>query len=199
MLNKRKRLFRNICLLVLTAGVALVGFYCQTRNAYQYENVAEKQRCENDLQNSSTPIDAIPSECFFSDDYFEARTRFIRFAALAGAETFSFKEVSPGVATDVAVIAGHPAKFLIHISGTHGTEGYTGSAIQSAWLLRQSRGDAANQSQIDAPTVVLVHALNAFGFANNRRVDEGNVDLNRNFLSERDRALVTARDPNFAG
>jgi hypothetical protein len=31
----------------------------------------------------------------------------------------------------------------------------------------------------DRPTIVFVHAVNPFGFANNRRVNEDNVDVNR--------------------
>jgi hypothetical protein len=31
----------------------------------------------------------------------------------------------------------------------------------------------------DEPTLVFVHAVNPFGFANNRRVNEENIDLNR--------------------
>ena len=33
--------------------------------------------------------------------------------------------------------------------------------------------------------IVLVHALNPFGFAWRRRWNENNVDLNRNFLDDR--------------
>jgi hypothetical protein len=50
-----------------------------------------------------------------------------------------------------------------------------------------------------APTVVFVHALNPYGFANNRRVNEENIDLNRNFLQEKDFTAFADRDPNFAG
>lgn len=32
--------------------------------------------------------------------------------------------------------------------------------------------------------IVLVHAVNPFGFLNNRRWNENGVDLNRNFLVE---------------
>ncbi len=64
---------------------------------------------------------------------------------------------------------------LILISGTHGAEGFAGSAIQCTWLAEENILPA-NMA------IVLVHGLNAFGFAHLRRVNENNVDLNRNFI-----------------
>ena len=48
------------------------------------------------------------------------------------------------------------------------------------------------------PTIVLIHALNPYGFKTNRRVNEDNIDLNRNFLSEEEFNYVKSRDPNFS-
>jgi hypothetical protein len=48
------------------------------------------------------------------------------------------------------------------------------------------------------PTLVFVHAVNPYGFKHHRRVNEDNVDLNRNFLSEEEWAQVKALDPNYA-
>lgn len=66
---------------------------------------------------------------------------------------------------------------FIAISGTHGVEGFCGSGCQAA-LIDSGRfdctaGDAA---------VILIHAINPYGFAWLRRTDEDNVDLNRNFV-----------------
>ncbi len=66
---------------------------------------------------------------------------------------------------------------LILVSGTHGAEGFAGSAIQCAWLAA-ARGGVLP----DNLAVLLVHGLNSFGFAHLRRVNEINVDLNRNFI-----------------
>ena len=49
------------------------------------------------------------------------------------------------------------------------------------------------------PTIVIVHALNPFGMHFKRRVNEDNVDLNRNFLTPEEFRQVISRDPNFAG
>jgi hypothetical protein len=48
------------------------------------------------------------------------------------------------------------------------------------------------------PTIVFVHALNPFGFKHHRRVNEDNVDLNRNFLTAEEWVEVKALDPNYA-
>lgn len=67
---------------------------------------------------------------------------------------------------------------LFHLSGTHGVEGGAGSGIQYAFL-----------REVDAiaedVAIVFIHALNPFGMAWNRRVNEHNVDLNRNCVTER--------------
>jgi predicted deacylase len=65
---------------------------------------------------------------------------------------------------------------VLIVSGTHGVEGFAGSALQRRWL------DQRASTMPDDVRVVLVHALNPYGFAWTRRVDERNVDLNRNSL-----------------
>ena len=96
---------------------------------------------------------------------------------------------------DAAIFRGDPEKVMLHISGTHGPEGFAGSAIQAA-ILDQL---AAKPLSKDDPTVVFVHALNPYGFANNRRVNEDNVDLNRNYLTDEEFEAARARDPNIGG
>ena len=86
----------------------------------------------------------------------------------------------PPLTIDVAVLgdaASAPAVFL-HTSGTHGVEGFAGSAIQVAYL-RSGRPPPANVA------LVLVHGVNAHGFAEGRRWTERGVDLNRNFIGPR--------------
>jgi len=57
--------------------------------------------------------------------------------------------------------------------------------------------DSTNSS---LPTVLFIHSLNLFGMANSRRVNENNVDLNRNALfTEEDWERVLNRDKNIAG
>lgn len=68
-----------------------------------------------------------------------------------------------------------PQRLLILVTGTHGVEGFAGSAITRQLLAETlSKTNAANTG------LVLVHALNPYGFAHHTRVNRNNVDLNRN-------------------
>ena len=71
-----------------------------------------------------------------------------------------------------------PERLLTVSSGIHGVEGFAGSAVQHQLLSEQLDG-------FDLPPdtgLLLVHAINPYGFAHHRRVNESNVDLNRNFV-----------------
>ena len=114
--------------------------------------------------------------------YSAARERFRAAAGAADASWHTFPHPSSGregeeLAIDVAVVGREDAPAaLVLVSGTHGVEGFTGSALQSHWL----EDDAADVP--DDVAVFLVHALNPYGFSWVRRVNEDNVDLNRNFV-----------------
>ncbi|MCY4078221.1 MAG: M14 family metallopeptidase [Acidobacteria bacterium] len=121
----------------------------------------------------------------FSSSYAVARRRFRDAARRAGAVPEAFPipgrgPVGETLAVDVATVgAARPARAVVVSSGLHGVEGFFGSAVQLAWL------EGVRAGRIDVPpgtAVVLVHALNPYGFAWRRRANEGNVDLNRNFL-----------------
>lgn len=73
----------------------------------------------------------------------------------------------------------HTDKLLILFSGTHGIEAFVGSAVQR-WLVDQSF--MQNREDVN---VLMVHGLNVYGFKNKRRVNEQNIDLNRNFVIDR--------------
>lgn len=119
----------------------------------------------------------------FSATYAEARGKFLEAAAGAGAElsTWSHPERGPDggeLATDLARIgSADAAAVLVMVSGTHGVEGHCGSGAQVDWL---RRGEATRLAAGQA--VLLVHAINPYGFAWSRRVTHENVDLNRNFV-----------------
>lgn len=65
---------------------------------------------------------------------------------------------------------------LLISSAVHGIEGYCGSAVQCALL----ESDFLEQCPKNT-AVVLVHAVNPHGFSFGRRVNEHNIDVNRNF------------------
>ncbi len=126
-----------------------------------------------------------PATGCFSPNYSEARERLLNAAADVQAKVTS--HVSPEVGPDGETLAvdvveiGNPSAegALIICSGTHGVEGFAGSAIQLSMLRSPTPTDDPH-----APRLVLIHGLNPYGFAWLRRFNEDNVDLNRNFLAE---------------
>lgn len=121
---------------------------------------------------------------YFSASYFEARRKFLDACAARSLSVDS--RLNPGAKgpggedlfTDVVRIGpANPQKALLLISGTHGVEGYCGSGPQVG-LLETGAFDALPPDL----GVVMIHAINPYGFAHDRRVNEDNIDLNRNFL-----------------
>mmetsp|Transcript_43121 Transcript_43121/g.168840 ORF Transcript_43121/g.168840 Transcript_43121/m.168840 type:complete len:162 (-) Transcript_43121:2919-3404(-) len=102
----------------------------------------------------------------FSDNYNDARRLFLESARIWGANRLVSvpldKQDRAGLVTDFAVKKGRSDRVLIHLSGTHGVEGFAGSAIQSAFL-RSSKSQPWDPSK--DPTVIFVHAVNPYGFA----------------------------------
>ncbi|MDF3074444.1 MAG: hypothetical protein K0S54_2111 [Alphaproteobacteria bacterium] len=119
----------------------------------------------------------------FSKTYAEAREKFCAAAAAAGASLRSKRNPTKGPAgetlyTDTARLGPDDApNMLVLTSATHGIEGYCGSGAQINWL--RQRGAASLPKDTG---VLLIHAVNPHGFAWTRRVNEDNVDLNRNFV-----------------
>ena len=126
----------------------------------------------------------MPAVRHFSESYAEARTRFIEAAARTVTPLESFENpVGLGPAgekltTDVALFGPADAtKLLVIVSGTHGVEGFAGSGAQVTMM------ESLRFSALPARTaVLLIHAINPYGFAWLRRVNEDNVDLNRNSI-----------------
>ena len=117
-----------------------------------------------------------------STSYADARAAFLDAAASVGARLRSYPHPLPGLhgeelAVDVAEVGPVDATdVVVIVSGTHGVEGYCGSALQRHHLLNLDADATA------MPTLIFVHALNPYGFSWVRRVNEDNVDLNRNFI-----------------
>ncbi|KQB55178.1 hypothetical protein AQS70_19470 [Pseudomonas endophytica] len=120
----------------------------------------------------------------FSQSYAQARQKFLEASENAGLKVESHPHPLTGrdgetLAIDV-VFTGSPnaANLMVLSSGVHGVEGFCGSGVQvdhlrnPDWLRRTQRDDLA---------VLYIHALNPYGFSWLRRVNEDNVDLNRNF------------------
>ena len=140
--------------------------------------------------------DPMCPEPYFSTSYWIARTKFRK--AVAKVPNAILEKhlvlVDPGtdleLTIETAVIPGRGDKLLVVTSGVHGAEGFLGSAVQLALLdrLHQDVVPAADSR----PTILMIHAANPYGFAFHRRMNEHNVDLNRNALSEQQFAEVLA-------
>ncbi len=123
-------------------------------------------------------------ENYFPADYRSARGAFLKACAAAGLR--SVARVHPTAKArdgkplflDTATVGAHEAESaLLLISGTHGVEGYFGSGVQTG-LLREGLARRVPKTA----KVVLLHALNPYGFSWDRRVDDDNADVNRNFI-----------------
>ncbi len=128
-----------------------------------------------------------------------------------------------GMYSDSVFVPGNdPDTLIIMTSGIHGIEGYTGSAVQNMIIdnfilskatsnktylktKKKRRRKASNKLNLKVNklrllpySILFVHSINPYGHKYYRRVNEKNVDLNRNFLiSVRDFA-VDKRDKNKA-
>lgn len=120
---------------------------------------------------------------FFSATYREARQRFLDAAHAAGAAIEPHVHPATGaegeeIATDTALLGRTDAdRLFIVSSGTHGPEGFSGSACQLALLEDELARRAADRGI----ALLLIHAVNPYGFSHLKRTNEDNIDLNRNF------------------
>ncbi len=122
-------------------------------------------------------------------EYARARATFLTTSGDAGAQQASHVHPlrGPGdeeLATDTARFGapiGEAHTVVLISSGLHGVEGHAGSGLQELLLASGRTG-----SLPPGVALVLVHAVNPYGFAWSRRVDHTNVDVNRNFVDYAD-------------
>lgn len=125
---------------------------------------------------------------YFPATYDESRARFLKRARELGAgepgaraRLTSF-QVPSRRSEDLHVDALYlpPEREMHHlvviVSGVHGMEAYAGAAVQEMFC--EEILPAFPRERVG---VLLVHAMNPFGFKYHRRVTENNVNLNRNF------------------
>ena len=126
----------------------------------------------------------------FSRSYEESRGKFLSLKAeierhwpvaqfkSKGIDTYEDNEGSKGLSVDI--IQGVPErkeKEIIITSGVHGIEGYVGAALINYFV--KEFLDELNPTNTG---ITLVHAVNPWGMKYRRRVNQNNVDLNRNFI-----------------
>lgn len=121
-------------------------------------------------------VSDFPGECFFADTYEQARSQFRSLASQCDAELFTLPVGKNGdLTTDVAIVRRSREKVIVQVSGTHGSEGFAGSAIQGAALHHLSLQSKEVRKDDSLPTLVFVHVLNPYGMRHNRRVNEVRV------------------------
>ncbi|HNP35544.1 MAG TPA: DUF2817 domain-containing protein [Woeseiaceae bacterium] len=132
----------------------------------------------------------------FSQSFTEARRKFVEASKASACDvaTFEFPGGRSAFGEEMSIdVCRSGAKdadvVLLTMSGTHGGEGFCGSAIQTH-VMR-----AGLMSHLpDGVAVVQIHAVNPFGMAHYIRTNEDNVDLNRNWIDFRN---VPATDPIY--
>ncbi len=121
---------------------------------------------------------------YFSADYSEAKKRFIdsvkaKNGKLTRLDLDAVDLQNQPLEIDIAWFGSQsPRSVILHSSGLHGVEGFSGSAIQLKLL------DYMPELP-DSVALILVHLLNPYGMAWLRRTNENNVDLNRNYLGKK--------------
>jgi hypothetical protein len=123
---------------------------------------------------------------YFSGTYAEARQKFIAAGLDSDAELQNFVlpdrqgALGEPLSIDTAYLGPErPRRLLIVSSGTHGPEGFCGSGCQVAMLNDTDLKGRLARAQVG---LLLVHAINPYGFSHLQRTNEENIDLNRNFV-----------------
>ncbi len=160
-------------------------------------------------------MDMDPSDLYFPGSYQASRERLLA-SARAWSNTISVTIDSRSIpargpsgeslALDWVQLGpkrgGRQAKrVLVLSSGTHGIEGFCGAGVQHAVLEHYLKGGVSLLADGSRPipvlsewpddfALVVCHAINPYGFAWLRRVNENNVDLNRNSVGHFDASKV---------
>jgi predicted deacylase len=132
---------------------------------------------------------------YFDRDFATCRKKFREaydnYAGLKQQQFYPLTSDVPELGTDIVYLGDRAADTVfVLISGTHGVEGYCGSAIQR-FLLEQLGAIALPENT----AILMVHSLNPWGMHWARRCDEAGIDLNRNFIDfTKPEALPTEYD-----
>lgn len=128
-------------------------------------------------------------QSFYKKSYEEARLQFLESVdSLKKLDLFKIQQdtfsdpADASLTTNTALIQTKgpmtAPNLIVILSGLHGIEGYVGSALQSKMIEQDLDPKNTNTDYL------FIHALNPYGFKNNRRVNRDNIDLNRNFVLE---------------
>ncbi len=159
---------------------------------------ASAQHLSTYQNKTVAPISVNGLRSSFPASYEDSRARFVGYASQFEKKNISVQSLSAEIPMlqkaplhiDGLFVEGKdPRKLMILTSGIHGAEAFTGATLQDflmQHLLREGRPKIS---------LLVVHALNPFGFKHLRRANPSNVDLNRNHA---DRAEFTSTNEAFA-
>ncbi|TGK07854.1 DUF2817 domain-containing protein [Leptospira semungkisensis] len=88
-------------------------------------------------------------------------------------------------------------RIVVMSSGIHGIEGFAGSAFQRRWIEEYLLDEKSHFKLPKNVDFLLIHGINAHGFKNQLRVNERNVDLNRNFALKREKLHKKFKNKNY--
>jgi Protein of unknown function (DUF2817) len=146
--------------------------------------VALLAACTAAVEPPPKPFDPDPAQ-WFPADYGDSRTRFRADCEKAKTGPLDFcrswkmrSKSDKDLTIDYAFFSGGGDRLLVVHSGIHGSEAASGAAVQA--MVMRNYLPALRAKGID---VVFIHSLNPYGFKYDRRTDEFNVNLNRNFTT----------------
>ena len=121
---------------------------------------------------------------YFPSSYEDSRERFRLSLSLlqqkwpdARLESYPLKE-HPDLSVDWIWADSRRKENLVIVStGEHGIEGYVGAAMMKVFI-----EEFAPRLDSEDTGLLLIHALNPWGMKYHRKVNENNVDMNRNFV-----------------
>lgn len=123
-------------------------------------------------------------DSLYPDSYESSRTRFLRDVERIRPRWPSSRLESyplanfPDLTVDWLWAEPRVKENLVIVStGQHGLEGYVGSAILKIFM-----DEFAPRLNPENTGLLLIHAINPWGMKHGRKVNENNVDLNRNFV-----------------
>ena len=120
----------------------------------------------------------------FQKNYFSAKNKFLKLVNKANFDKIIESKIEGTdpegneLTTVIAIKSPEAKKILIHSSGIHGVEGFAGSAVQCKLI------ETMDKWATKDICVIFIHIVNPWGMAWKRRVNQNNVDLNRNFIIE---------------
>ena len=166
MVNKRKAVLITC---VISAGLYIIKVFKDKKYKRNQNNIYLNQ--------------------FYSKTYNEARNKFRKISnQIPNAKTHIIKVSSnDDITIDLCFIPSNNPdnkNLLISTSGTHGVEGYAGSAIQCK-ILNDIQSNIENSNNQETNNVLLIHSINGYGMKYNRRFNKNNVDLNRSCILDK--------------